>query len=280
MKIMISGINGFVGTNIKSYFENIGHDVVQIVRSDLSNLDKLIKVISGSDVVINLSGSNIIHRWSESYKKLLYSSRIDTTKAIVNAINNLDKKPILLSTSAVGIYSNHGTHTENEFEYGEGFLANLCLKWEEEANRADTRVSIIRLGIVLGNGGALSKMLLPFKLGLGGVIGDGKQAFSFIHIDDLVRAIEHIIMNKELNGAFNMCAPHPTTNEGLVKALGNVLKRPTFLPLPVSVLKLIYGDGSKVLTDGQNAKPKKLIDSGFKFSYEYIDTAINNIVKE
>jgi len=276
---MISGINGFVGSNIKSYFENIGYDVVQIVRSDLSNLDKLIEAISGSDVVINLSGANIIHRWSESYKRLLYSSRINTTKAIVSAINNLDKKPILLSTSAVGIYSNHGTHTENEFEYGEDFLANLCLKWEEEAKRADTRVSILRLGIVLGNGGALSKMLLPFKLGLGGVIGDGKQAFSFIHIDDLVKAIEYIIVNKELNGAFNMCAPNPTTNEGLVKALGNALKRPTVLPLPVFILKLIYGDGAKVLTNGQNAKPKKLIDSGFKFSYEYIDTAINNIVK-
>jgi len=278
MKIKISGINGFVGTNLKSYFTKLGHEVLPIVRGDLTNIEKLTNVISDSDVIINLSGANIIHRWSESYKKTLYSSRIDTTKAIVNAINNLDKKPILISTSAVGIYANHGINSEEKFEYGNGFLTNLCRSWEEEANRADTKVIIFRFGIVLGNGGALKKMLLPFKLGVGGVIGDGKQLFPFIHIEDLLRAFEYVIEEKELQGTFNLCAPVVTTNEGLTKALGRALNRPTMLPVPKFILKFIYGEGSKVLTDGQNVVPEKLISSGFKFHYEDINGTIDNLI--
>jgi len=278
MKIKISGINGFIGTNLKSYFTNLGHEVLPIVRDDLTNIEKLTNVISDSDVVINLSGANIIYRWSESYKRTLYSSRIDTTKAIVNAINNLDKKLILISTSAVGIYANHGIHCEERFEYGNGFLANLCRSWEEEASKAKTKVVIFRFGIVLGDGGALKKMLLPFKLGVGGVIADGKQLFPFIHIEDLLRAFEHVIKEKELKGTFNLCAPVVTTNEGLTKALGRALNRPTILPVPEFILRLIYGEGSKVLTDGQNVVPEKLINSGFKFNYEDINSTIDNLI--
>jgi len=278
MKIKISGISGFVGTNLKSYFTNLGHEVLPITRNDLTNIKKLTNVISGSDVVINLSGANIVHRWSESYKKSLYSSRIDTTKVIVNAINNLDKKPILISTSAVGIYANYGIHSEKIFEYGDGFLSKLCRSWEEEANKAKTKVVIFRFAIVLGDGGALKKMLLPFKLGVGGVISDGKQLFPFIHIEDLLRAFEHVIKEKEIQGVFNLCAPVITTNSGLTKALGKALNRPTVLPVPKFILKFIYGEGSKVLTDGQNVVPEKLIDSGFKFYYEDINSTIDNLV--
>jgi len=278
MKIKISGISGFVGTNLKSYFTNLGHEVLPITRDDLTNVEKLTNVISGSDVVINLSGANIIHKWSESYKRTLYSSRIDTTKAIVNAINSLDKKPILISTSAVGIYANHGINSEEKFEYGDGFLAKLCRSWEEEANKAKTKVVIFRFAIVLGDGGALKKMLLPFKIGVGGVISDGKQLFPFIHIEDLLRAFEYVIKEKELQGVFNLCAPVITTNSGLTKALGRALNRPTVLPVPKFILKLIYGEGSKVLTDGQNVVPEKLIDSGFKFRYEDINSTIDNLI--
>jgi len=278
MKIMISGMSGFVGNHLNDYFTKAGHDVYKIPRNYILSNEKLIELLLDSDVVINLSGANIIHRWSESYKKSLYSSRIDTTKAIVNAINNLDKKPILISTSAVGIYANKGIHSEDKYEYGNGFLSKLCRSWEEEASKAKTKVVIFRFGIVLGNGGALKKMLLPFKLGVGGVIADGKQLFPFIHIEDLLRAFEYVIKEKELQGVFNLCAPVVTTNMGLTKALGRALNRPTILPVPKFVLRLIYGEGSKVLTDGQNVVPEKLISSGFKFHYEDINSTIDNLI--
>jgi uncharacterized protein (TIGR01777 family) len=223
-----------------------------------------------------------VNRWSESYKKLLYSSRIDTTSKIVNAINSVQNKPkLLISTSAVGIYDNKSTYDENG-SFSNDFLSTLCQNWEKEALKAKnetTKVSIFRFGIVMGkDGGALSKMITPFKLGLGGVIGSGKQAFSYIHIDDLMNAYKFVIEN-EFEETFNLTAPVPTTNQGLTLALGKTLKRPTILPVPEFVLKLIFSEGAKVLTDGQSAIPKKLLDLGFEFKFKTIEETIENLCK-
>lgn len=281
-RIAITGASGFVGKNLTTMFKDMGYEVIGIKRSDLSNSLKLTNIIDGAKVVINLAGANIINRWSESYKKLLYSSRIDTTKAIVKAIENSKVKPeLFISTSAVGIYKNDKVYDEDTTNLNDDFLANLCKDWEYEALKAKTlgvRTAIFRFGIVMGNGGALAKMLTPFKLGVGGIIGDGKQAFSFIHLADLLRAYTFLIDNINLDGVFNLTSPRPTTNYGLTKALGRSLNRPTFLPLPAFVLNLIFSEGAKVLTDGQSVVPKHLLDSGFKFEFENIDETIKNLV--
>ena len=278
--IAITGSSGFVGTNLKRYFTDLGYEVLPIARGDLSNQQRLQEIINQSDIVINLAGANIINRWSESYKKLLYSSRIDTTKAIVEAINTVENKPSqLISTSAVGIYDNKQTYDENGVHTSD-FLGKLAEDWEEEALKAkseSTKVSIFRFGIVLGkDGGALEKMITPFKLGLGGVIGSGKQAFSFIHIEDLLNAYKFVIENNH-EDIFNLTAPTPTTNRGLTLALGKTLKRPTILPVPEFVLNIIFSEGAKVLTDGQSAIPKNLMDLGFEFKYKTINETIDNL---
>jgi uncharacterized protein (TIGR01777 family) len=197
-------------------------------------------------------------------------------------MNKADKKPeLFISTSAVGIYKNTTCDDEESFEFEDDFLANLCKDWEAEALKAKDfgiRTAIFRFGIILGDGGALEKMLTPFKLGLGGTIGSGLQDFSFIHIEDLINAYDFIYENKSLDGVFNLTAPEPTTNLNLTKALGKKLKRPTLLPVPEFVLNLIFSEGAKVLTDGQCVKPKRLIDSGFEFKFINIDSTIDNLV--
>ena len=284
MKIAIAGASGFVGTSLTKAFTSKGYDVIKLTRDEIKDTSVLSRLLENSDVVINLSGANIINRWSEEYKNLLYSSRIGTTKHLIKAMEKTINKPkLFISTSAVGIYNNQQVHDEENFEYGDDFLAELCKTWEEEANKANEsgiRTIIFRFGIVLGkDGGALKKMLLPFKLGLGGTIGNGEQAFSFIHIDDLVNAYLYAIDNSNLEGTYNMTAPTPTTNKGLTKALGKTLKRPTILPVSEFVLQLIFSEGAKVLTDGQSAIPARLQKDGFIFEYENIEDTVNNLLK-
>ena len=281
-KVIIVGASGFVGSSLKKHFLEMNYNVIVTKRTDLQDITKLSSIMNGADVIINLAGANIINRWSDSYKKLLYSSRIDTTKALVEAIFQCEIKPKkFISTSAVGIYKNDAVYDEGTTTLADDFLGKLCQSWETEALKAKAfgvEVSIFRFGIVLGDGGALGKMLTPFKLGLGGTIGDGKQAFSFIHINDLINAYQFILDNENISGIFNLTAPKPTTNYGLTKALGESLHRPTLLPIPQFVLNLILSEGAKVLTDGQSAIPNHLLQSGFKFEFESIEEAIEDLV--
>mgnify|MGYP000231585073 FL=1 len=279
--IAITGASGFVGTSLTKYFSNLGYKIIAISRDILNNQEKLKDTLNQTDIVINLAGANIINRWSDSYKKLLYSSRIDTTSKIVNAINSIENKPkLLISTSAVGIYDNKSTHNENG-TFSNDFLSNLCQDWEKEALKANnetTKVAIFRFGIVLGrDGGAFAKMITPFKLGLGGIIGSGNQAFSYIHIVDLLRAYQFVIENK-FSGVFNLTAPKPTTNLLFTRALGKVLRRPTIFPVPEFILKLIFSEGAKVLTDGQDVIPEKLLSLGFKFEYKNIEETLQALI--
>ncbi len=279
--IAITGASGFVGTNLSKFFTNLNYKIIPISRDILNDESKLKKVLEESDVVINLAGANIIGRWTPQYKELLYSSRIDTTSKIVNAINIIENKPkLLISTSAVGIYDNKDTYNENG-TFANDFLSILCQNWEKEALKATnetTKVSIFRFGIVLGkNGGAFAKMITPFKLCLGGIIGSGNQAFSYIHIDDLMNAYKFVI-EKNLDGVFNLTAPKPTTNFQFTKALGKVLNKPTIFPVPEFVLKLIFSEGAKVLTDGQDVVPEKLLSLGFKFNYKNIEETLKALI--
>lgn len=281
-RIIITGASGFVGSSLSKNFSNKYYEVISIKRDDLQNIQKLTSLLNDSYAVINLAGANIINRWSESYKKTLYNSRINTTRSLVEAMSYCQNKPnIFISTSAVGIYKNDKFYDETTIDFSNDFLGKLCQDWEKEALKAKElkiRVAIFRFGIVMGNGGALAKMLTPFKFGLGGTIGDGKQAFSFIHIDDLISAYKFVLENKNLDGIFNLTAPNPTTNYGLTKALGKSLNRPTIIPVPQFILNVLLSEGAKVLTDGQSAIPNHLIESGFKFQYTTIEDTIKNLV--
>ncbi len=282
-KIVITGASGFVGTSLTKVFKNEGYEVVAVDRKDLSDIGKLALVLDGASAIVNLAGANIVARWSDEYKKLLYSSRLNTTSALIETIGLCENKPeVLISTSAVGIYKNDKEYNEENIEYCDDFLGNLCKEWEAKALEAENfgvRTVIFRFGIVMGDGGALAKMLPPFKFGVGGTIGDGSQAFSFIHIEDLMNCYL-FALNNTLSGAYNLTAPVPTTNKGLTKALGKTLHRPTIFPVPEFVLRLIFGEGAKVLTDGQSVVPKRLLDAGFKFGFKTIEETIENLVGE
>jgi uncharacterized protein (TIGR01777 family) len=282
-RIAITGSSGFVGQTLQTMFKTQGLEVTPIPRATLHDHEKLVNIMQMHDVIINLAGATILHRWSKSYKDLLYHSRIDTTKAVVQAMASATIKPkLFISTSAIGIYDTKQTHNETDHHYADDFLSNLCQKWENEAMRASSlgiRTVIFRLGVVLGkDGGALNKMLVPFKLGVGGTIGDGSQAFSFIHIDDLTKAFDFVIKQPSLKGHFNLTTPHPITNKLFTKAFGTVLHRPTVLPLPTFVLKLLFGEGATVLVDGQSVLPSRLLEAGFTFDYPTIEVTLENLL--
>ena len=276
--ISITGASGFVGSNLISHFLDQNYNVIAIKREEIHDDKKLLEIISKSDIVVNLAGATILNKWTPTYKELLYSSRIKTTQKIVNAINSLENKPeLFISTSAIGIYDHRDTYDE-EGNYANDFLSKLCQKWEETAKKANTKVSIFRLGVVLGHkGGAFAKMIKPFRLGFGGHIASGNQAFSYIHIEDLLRAYSFVIQNN-ISSTFNLTSPKPTTNLGLTRVLSKAVRKPALLPLPEFVLKFIYGEGAVILTNGQDVIPKRLLSLGFKFKYNDIEETIENLV--
>lgn len=271
--IAITGANGFVGKHLQKTFKN----TVIISRHDTEA--EIVAKLKGVDVVINLAGAPIVKRWSEAYKKVLYSSRIESTKKLVSAINSSDVA-YFISTSAIGIYPNDTQCDESCDTFANDFLANLCQEWEAEALRCSNPTAILRFGVVLGKeGGALAKMLLPFKLGLGGNIGDGKMMTSWIAIDDLMQMYDFLIAHKS-TGIFNAVSPYPIDNATFTKALGKTLNRPTMMPLPPQILKLIYGEASYVLLDSKELYPKYLLDKGFEFKYPTINHALKHLLSK
>jgi len=271
--IAIAGASGFVG----KYLQNTFKDAVILYRND--SVDVLVDKLKDVDTVINLAGAPIVKRWNDSYKKLLYRSRVETTKKLVEAINKSNVS-YFISTSAIGIYPNGKTCDESCKDYADDFLASLCADWEAEALQCQKPTAIMRFGVVLGkNSGALVKMLLPFKLGLGGVIGDGKMMTSWITISDLLKMYQFLIDNK-VEGIFNAVAPTPVGNAVFTKVLGKVLHRPTFFPLPIFMLKLIYGEATCVLTDSKEVYPQKIIELGFEFEHKTVEVALLNILSD
>lgn len=271
MKVALTGANGFVASHLKKSFK----DYVVIERNDSE--DEILKKLENVDAVFNLAGAPIIKRWSKSYKKILLSSRVDTTRNIVNAINQSNVKHFI-STSAIGAYPDDDSFDESYTEYGDDFLGYLTKEWEDEAKKCTKPTTIVRFGVILGkDGGALAQMFLPFKLGVGGTIGNGKMMTSWIDIDDLVSIYEYIIENK-ITGTINATAPNPVTNYTFTKVLGAQLHRPTLFPLPEFVLKLIFGEGATVLTGSKEVYPKRLLESGFEFQYKDIDSSLAHLL--
>lgn len=272
MKVAITGVSGFVGTNITKVFV----DFVAIHRNDTHS--EILQKLKGVDIVINLAGAPIIKRWNEEYKKVLRTSRINTTRTLVEAINESDVKHFI-STSAVGVYKNDQVSDEDTQLLGDDFLATLVKDWEAEAYKCNKKTTVLRFGVILGSdGGALMQMLTPFKLGIGGVIGNGKMMTSWIAVDDLVNIYKFVI-EKGLEGTFNAVSPYPVTNYTFTKTLGKLLSRPTLIPLPEFVLKLIFGEAASVLIDSKEVYPKALLDKEFTFLYPDIKSALEHIVR-
>ena len=209
--IAMSGASGFVGSNLGSAFRKMKWKVVALGRNDLTS-GLLAEKMTGADVIINLAGAPIIKRWSAEYKKTMYESRINITKSLVSACSQMDPKPkLFISTSAIGYYASGGPHTENNHVKADNFLGHLALDWEKEALRAKEfgiRTVIFRFGVILGkDGGALKEMLAPFKLGMGGTIGDGSQPFSWVHIEDLIRAFQTAVNDESFQDIYNLTSP-------------------------------------------------------------------------
>ncbi|MBA1421587.1 MAG: TIGR01777 family protein [Epsilonproteobacteria bacterium] len=269
--IAIAGASGFVGQALQNTLVN----VVVLHRDD--SVEILTEKLKYVEVVINLAGAPIVKRWNEAYKEVLISSRVETTKKLVSAIEKSNVS-YFISTSAIGIYPNDKSYNEFCTEYADDFLAKLCTEWEEVALGCTKPTAILRFGVVLGKeGGALSKMLLPFRLGLGGNIDNGKMMTSWIQIDDLM-SIYHFLIDTKETGIFNAVTPHPVDNAIFTKALGKALNRPTLLPLPKQILKLIYGEASCALIDSKEVYPKRLTDKGFKFRYPEINEALEHCI--
>lgn len=282
-RIAISGATGLVGSHLVKFFRSEGWEVIPLSRQDfLLTTDQMATRINGVSAIVHLAGAPVLQRWSRKNMQQIYDSRILTTRKLVEAIRLSENKPkVLVSASAVGIYDNIHVHDESSRNFDDGFLGKVCMDWEAEAKKAEayTQIVIIRLGVVLSSkGGALRKMLLPFKLGLGGKIGNGKQAFPWIHIEDLVAAINFIIQRIKAPGVFNFVSPQHTDNKQFTLALAKSLRRPTFLPIPAFLLKLVYGNAAVTLTAGQNVIPANLEKTEYKFRFPTIDEALTNLV--
>lgn len=299
MNIFMTGGTGFVGTFLAKKFISEGHNVTILTHTPAEAAQKIsgLSYLEGNptvkgpwqdtvkdhDVIINLAGASIFSRWTPAQKEILRSSRIETTRNVVNALPADASKIIFFSTSAVGYYGFHDDEalTEN-MPAGNDFLAQLAYDWEQEAIQAEkkgARVVITRFGIVLGkNGGALGQMIPLFKFFLGGPLGSGQQWFSWVHMQDLAEAFGFLLRHPEIKGAVNLCSPQPVRNADLGKAIGRVLHRPSFLPSPDFMIKSILGEFGSVLLKGQRVIPRRLLDAGFKFKYPDIENALRNII--
>jgi hypothetical protein len=295
-RILVSGASGLIGSALVRSLESHRYEVARLVRRDTKGpkdvqWDPMREIppqlVSGFDAVIHLSGENIAGRWTEAKKRRIRDSRIVSTQNLSQALTSAKKKPgVFICASAIGYYGNRGDEILTEDSpSGRGFLAEVSREWESAANPAadaGIRTVNLRTGIVLSaEGGALKQMLLPFRLGLGGRVGNGRQWWSWIHIDDFLAAVRQIADDLSLNGPVNMTAPNPVTSADFAKTLAKTLKRPAVLPLPASAAKLVFGEfADEGLLASARVEPKKLLESGFKFRYSELAAALSELLKK
>ncbi len=272
MKVAITGAGGFIGSRVRNRFKD--HVIIQ--RNHTT--DHVVRILRQADVVINLAGAPIIKRWTSAYKQVLRQSRLDTTAKVVRALNNTDGETLLISASATGIYPQGKACNEACHQYADDFLGRLAADWEAEALKYRGPVAIFRLGMVLGpEGGALSKMLPPFRLGIGGPIGSGRMMMSWIDADDLMEAFA-FVMERGLSGIFNAVSPKPVTNREFTRCLAKVLRRPAFLPVPPLILKLLYGQAASVMTGSWEVYPSRLSKMGYEFRYPELHGSLDHLL--
>lgn len=300
MNVLMTGGTGFVGTSLTKRLLAEGHTVTILTpeltgsEPELPGRSYLIgdpnlrgewqSAVASHQVIINLAGASIFSRWTDRQKKILRASRIDTTRHLVEALPQKARHITFFSTSAVGYY---GFHEDEELTEaspaGSDFLAQLARDWENEAREAQqkgARVVITRFGIVLGpGGGALGQMIPLFNFFLGGPLGSGRQWFSWIHMRDLTEAFIFLLGHPDISGAVNLCSPRPLRNKELAKTIGRILHRPSFLPAPGFMIRILLGEFGSVLLKGQRVIPRRLLDAGFSFSHPEIEAALRTILK-
>jgi uncharacterized protein (TIGR01777 family) len=300
MKILVTGATGLVGTALVAALAREGHTVCRLVRSVTKSTGGTVGAFDvpwdpetgnlggaavGAEAVVNLGGASIVAgRWTNARKKLLRTSRVDSTRALVEALGKINAKPgVLVSASAVGFYGNRGDEILAEDSApGNNFLGNLAKDWEAEALRAEqfgTRVVLARFGIILtSEGGALPEMMLPFKFGVGGRIGDGKQWMSWVALEDVVAILRLALIKRELRGPINVVAPEPVRNADFAKELAKAMHRPAIFPVPAVALRLAMGEmADALLLSSQRAVPQKLTCEGYSFASRNLKDALETV---
>jgi uncharacterized protein (TIGR01777 family) len=302
MKILVTGATGLIGKALCRQLANESHQIVvlsrhlenarvvpdaQAFRWEPEQGPPSSEVWEGVEGVIHLAGESVAGtRWSDEQKRRIRDSRVRGTRNLVDGIRSVTNRPkVLVSASAVGYYGNRGDERLDEQSVpGQGFLSDVCVEWEEEASKArelGLRVAQVRVGIVLStSGGALEKMLLPFKLGIGGRLGSGRQWWPWIHIDDIAGIFRHALLTPALNGPVNGAAPQIVTNEEFTKELAAVLHRPVFFPVPEMALRILMGEMGEVVLTSQRVAPQVALDSGYRFHYQQLRPALQNILED
>ncbi len=296
MKVLVSGSTGLVGETLLPFLTTGGHQVTRIVRStsppgvqwDPAEGTIDAAKLEGYDAVVHLSGENIAGgRWTEEKKKRIRDSRVNGTRLLAENLAKLSNPPkVLVCASAIGYYGDRGDEIMTEDSAaGEGFLSDVCVEWERSADAARAagiRVVHLRFGVILAEqGGALATMLMPFKLGVGGVVGSGDQYMSWVALDDVVGMIHHAIMNESVEGPVNAVAPNPVTNREYTKTLGKVLGRPTILPIPAFGARLVFGEmGDALLLASTRVVPRNLEAKGYQFRHPELEGALRHILGE
>jgi uncharacterized protein (TIGR01777 family) len=287
MRITITGASGLIGSRLVEKLEQRGDEVTKLSRK--TNWDPIqgpapAELLAGRDAIVHLAGENVAQRWTDESRKAIRESRELGTRNLVEGISQADPKPkALISSSAVGYYGPHGDEKlDEDTDAGTDFLAEICVVCEREAEKAEPlglRVVRVRTGVVLdANGGALSKMLLPFKLGGGGPVAGGQQYMPWIHVDDVVGIYLAAIDNPNWQGAVNATAPEPVTNKTFSKALGRALHRPAIAPIPGAAIRLLYGDMAEIVTKGQRVVPRRTLELGYAFQHPDLDEALRAAV--
>lgn len=299
MKILITGASGLIGKALQKSFAAKGYEMILAGRGEPRKPNEIrwsvedgfaaedVERLEGIDAVVHLAGEGIAGlRWTDEKKKAIRDSRVIGTRNLVNTLAELKQKPdVFIASSAMGFYGDRGDDILTETSPpGDTFLADVSKEWEMESRRAEDsgiRTVLLRTSIVLSkDGGALATMMTPFKFGVGGVIGSGKQWMSWISLDDVIGIINFAIENEKLRGAVNVASPNPVTNEEFTKTLGDVLYRPTFLPLPEFAVNLVFGEmGDALLIDSMRLEPKRLKEAGYEFKFNDLKSALENAVK-
>jgi uncharacterized protein (TIGR01777 family) len=285
MRVAVTGATGTIGREVVRVLRDRGDQVVPVSRNPASagmdaigwdDLD-----LSGFDGVINLAGSPIDQRWTDEGKKKIRNSRVDGTRTVVDALRSADPRPrVLVSQSAEGYYPRGNQPLSEDSPPGSGFLSETVQAWEAEARKAEelgVRVVLPRTGVVLSKeGGALPKMLTPFKLGVGGPVAGGDQPFPWIDVRDVAEALVFLLDNERASGPVNLVAPEPQTNKTFTKVLGRVIKRPTVFPVPSLAIKMLYGEMGSTVTEGSNPDPSKLQQLGYTFKQPSLENALRS----
>jgi uncharacterized protein len=283
MRITITGASGLIGSRLVERLEQRGDEVTKLSRK--TNWNPLegpapAELLDGRDAIVHLAGENVAQRWTDESRKAIRESREIGTRNLVEGIKRTDSKPkALVSSSAVGYYGPHGDEElDEDTPPGDDFLAEVCVVWEREARKAEElglRVVRVRTGVVLdAGGGALAKMLPPFKLGGGGPVAGGKQYMPWIGVDDVVGIYLSAIDDPSWTGAVNAAAPEPVTNKTFSKALGRALHRPAVAPIPGAAIRLLYGDMAEIVTKGQRVIPRRTLELGYRFQHPDLDEAL------